>query len=280
MPRIPTEPRTPRSPTSPRSPASSPPEPRIAPGAGPASSRGRGRGRGVGGRLWPLPARSPGSCSLEPGRNVTPDPERGGQGQPPAESASGRRSASGSPRTQGRRGVSAVYPFSVPSSIISARRALQRPRHRGGFALGSGGRGGSTHGGGGEEKLKSRQLHSVSAPGNPGWEQPKASLRLPGAFPSSLAWKLHLSQGTAMPEECQITSREVSNLCGLSREINQGRIHGIPDRNPRMGSCDTLSPVYCSDRDLSLWALSPPSWQSATPCILLTLESSSHWCWD
>lgn len=82
------------------------PSPRSAPGAGLTSSRGRGRGGGVGGRLWPLPARSLGSRCLELGGNVAPHPQGtrgGGDRDSPGQNVSCRRSERGSlPRTHGR----------------------------------------------------------------------------------------------------------------------------------------------------------------------------------
>ncbi|XP_063255757.1 uncharacterized protein LOC134551734 [Prinia subflava] len=203
----------------------------AAPGAprpprGPATPPGPGpRPAAVGAGVAAWAGGSGGSCSLGPGRDVTLI-HGGSTGAAPAVQPGWQAVSERPPRTQGRPRVSAVCPFAAPSSIIAARRAQGSRRARLWV---------------GEEELKSQQLHSMSAPGNLGWEQPKALLQLPGAFPPSPAWRLHLSQGTAVPEECQITGREVSNPCRLPREINQGHIHGIPDRNPRMGSSWTPS---------------------------------------
>lgn len=182
-----------------------PHSPQLAP-APPASSRGRGRGRGLGGRLRPLPARILLPPSREGTRSSSPGSRGGSTRQPPAKICAqlGQRAAP----THSAGSALFILPL-MPPSIISRSAATQGNSE---FpASGSG----WEHPRwwwwrAGRAQIPTAALHECSWKSGLGAAQSSAAASW-SVFPFSVAWRLQLSRGTAMPEECQITRREVSN---------------------------------------------------------------------
>lgn len=139
-------------------------------------------------------------------------------------------------------GVTAVYPFSDPSSVIvSTWRGLEGSTLRGQAAggslalnLGCWGRG--TSNGGGKDNPKSRQLDSALLEIH--YSQKFGSIFLESFL---LPWPQAIVNITSVPKRIHARGMPDNKERSvkpprLAIEINQGHIRGIPGRNPPRGS--------------------------------------------